>query len=110
MEDNACTYQQFDKIRDKLQDCSPPQTDIRYEAFVTKDEFLAMKNPQPAIFVYIEPFSMMKTIKEEVRIYDDAALVASLGGFLGLFVGFSFHGTLCTVIDKLFSIFQDNCF
>ena len=66
---------------------------------------MSMKDPKPACYILIEPSSMTKKIKDEVRIYDDANFVASLGGFLGLFVGFSFHGTFCYLIDKLSELF-----
>ena len=43
-------------------------------------------------------------IKEELRIYDEATLIGTLGGFLGLFVGFSFYDTLCYFIDIISSL------
>ena len=48
--------------------------------------------------------SPMKTIKSEIRIHDEASLIGSIGGTLGLFIGFSFHGSICYLLDKLFSL------
>ena len=45
----------------------------------------------------------MKTIKDEIRIHDEASLIGSLGGTLGLFIGFSFHGCISYLLDKLFT-------
>ena len=105
VEDNACMYKHFTDIKEMyFGNCAPPETDIQYDVFVRDDEFLDMPNPQAAVFMQISPFSMMKTVQEEIRVYDDPSLVASLGGFLGLFVGFSFHGTICYLIDRLFAL------
>eukprot|EP00093_Oithona_nana_P012333 12333.XXX_834915_835067_1 [CDS] Oithona nana genome sequencing. len=40
-------------------------------------------------------------IKKEVLIHDTASLIGSLGGFLGLLIGFSFFGVVSFIIDKL---------
>ena len=97
---NTCMYSHYIQVKKKLI-CDPPETDIQYATFIKDDEFLAMQNPQPAIYPRISPFSQTKLVKEEIRIYDNASLVAALGGFFGLFIGFSFYGTACFLIDKV---------
>ena len=46
------------------------------------------------------------TIFEEILIFDEISLIGSLGGSLGLFVGFSFFGYITTfldvILDKIF--------
>ena len=41
-------------------------------------------------------------VYEEILIVDDIGLVGSLGGSLGLFVGFSFFGYLTPILDAVF--------
>ena len=103
IESNACMYSHYVKVKNQklAVNCGPPASDIQYATFVKDDEFLAMENPQPAIFPRISPFSQTKLVKEEIRIYDDASIVAALGGFFGLFIGFSFYGSACFLIDKV---------
>ena len=42
-------------------------------------------------------------VEEEYRIYDFFAMVGSIGGSLGLCVGFSIFDTFSMIIDKVFS-------
>ena len=44
-------------------------------------------------------YSNTSKIYEEVLIFDDISLLGSLGGSLGLFVGFSFFGYVSTFND-----------
>ena len=41
----------------------------------------------------------IKILHREVLIFDDIGLLSSLGGALGLFVGFSFFGYIAMVVD-----------
>ena len=43
-----------------------------------------------------------RNIFEETLIVDEIALVGSLGGSLGLFVGFSFFGNLTPILEAIF--------
>ena len=43
-----------------------------------------------------------RNIYEEVLIFDNYGLIGSVGGSLGLFVGFSFFGCLATFLDVIF--------
>jgi hypothetical protein len=42
-----------------------------------------------------------ETVVEEVLLFDFAAIVAAVGGSLGLFIGFSFLDLFKTFIDRL---------
>ena len=46
--------------------------------------------------------SNKRNIFEETLIFDDIALVGSLGGSLGLFVGFSFFGYVTPLLEAAF--------
>ena len=46
----------------------------------------------------------IRTVHDEVYILDDIGLLGSLGGSLGLFIGFSFYGYIENIIDILANI------
>ena len=46
----------------------------------------------------------IRTVHDEVYILDDIGLLGSLGGSLGLFIGFSFYGYIANIIDALVNI------
>ena len=52
--------------------------------------------------------STVVDIFEEILIFDEISLLGSLGGSLGLFIGFSFFGYISTLlhvtIDKMFRL------
>ena len=60
------------------------------------------------VFLSIRFPSKDVTIFEEILIFDEISLIGSLGGSLGLFVGFSFFGYITTfldvIVDKIFSM------
>ena len=44
--------------------------------------------------------SNSRTVHEEMRLYDEIWLLGSLGGSLGLFVGFSLFDSVAVLFDK----------
>jgi hypothetical protein len=52
--------------------------------------------------------STVVDVFEEILIFDEISLIGSLGGSLGLFIGFSFFGYISTllqvIIDKMFGL------
>ena len=56
--------------------------------------------------------SKTRNVHEEILIFDEIGLVGTLGGSLGLFVGFSFLGAISpcveTLIDKMANILSPN--
>ena len=54
--------------------------------------------------IYMEFSTNVRTVHDEVYILDDIGLLGSLGGSLGLFIGFSFYGYIANIIDTLTNI------
>ena len=46
----------------------------------------------------------IRTVHDEVYILDGIGLLGSLGGSLGLFIGFSFFGYIANIIDTLANV------
>ena len=46
-----------------------------------------------------------RTVGKELLVYDTNDMIGSIGGSLGLFLGFSFFGIISTIIDKLLEIY-----
>ena len=46
----------------------------------------------------------IRTISKELLVYDANDMVGSIGGSLGLFLGFSFFGSLSNCFDKLLDL------
>ena len=66
--------------------------------------FLEMPNPKDAVYINMEHPEDKETVKQEIRIYDEASLIGSLGGTLGLFIGFSFLGVFDYLFDRIFAL------
>ena len=65
------------------------------------DAFLTPETGNLSQVQFIISFtSNSRTIHEEMQIHDEIWLLGSLGGSLGLFIGFSFFGSLATLFDK----------
>ena len=97
-------YQKFRKARANLYPkCKPPQNDLQFEAYVKDDEYIGMVKPQDAIFLGINIETEFQIVKEEIRIYDEASLIGTVGGTLGLMIGFSFYGLIDLTIENFFA-------
>ena len=48
----------------------------------------------------------IKTVGKELLVYDTNDMIGSIGGSLGLFLGFSFFGIFSLFVDKLFGFWM----
>ena len=103
LEENTCMYKKYRQLRGKhVAKCQPPQNDIQYDAYVIDDEFMTKNNEKDTIYIGIDLPSNTRIVKEEIRIYDIATLIGTLGGTLGLMIGFSFYGSFDYILGKIF--------
>lgn len=65
----------------------------------SKTEAKEENNTFSASFRFAAPFTM--TSYQEYLIYDFNGLVGSVGGTLGIFIGFNFYETIARVIDRI---------
>lgn len=61
-----------------------------------------MEIPDGFVKVYIFFESPITEIKSETFLVDFGVLISSVGGNLGLFLGFSFYATLAVLVDMIF--------
>ena len=94
------------KIFQKIQKCLQQKEFTQYSTTVKKFEIgnYELKNffnTTQNIQFGFSSASNTKNIYEEVLLFDDIGLVGSLGGSLGLFVGFSFFGYVTPILEFL---------
>ena len=95
------------KIHENILTCLEQKEIRQYSARIEQiansklDAFLTPETGNLSQVQFIIKFSSnSRTIHEEMQIHDEIWLLGSLGGSLGLFVGFSFFGAVATFFDK----------
>ena len=103
-------------MRAQIKTCLQQKQFKQYSvARITKDEFgtddteFVINNDSMTIFMIFKYASNKRNVYEETLMFDDTSLVGSLGGSLGLFVGFSFFGYAMPIVDSIFDKMAD-CF
>ena len=95
------------KSQAKTNRCLKQNNRTQYIAKVQDSE---IQSPRKAINFYLSFADKIKIQHREVLIFDEIGLIGTLGGSLGLFIGFSFFGyiTPCveTIIDRMANIFH----
>ena len=86
----------------KVANCGSPQNDIQFDAYAKDDEYLTRANDKDTIYAGIDLSSNSRVVKEEILIYDNLSLIGTLGGTLGLMIGFSFFGCIDYILSKIF--------
>ena len=76
-----------------LQCLKPCQFTTYIESRLEKYEMTYLKpDPNEAYFELV--LNHVRTVEKEVLVYDTNDMIAAIGGFLGLFLGFSFFGVI----------------
>ena len=102
------------KVRDQIKTCLKQKQFKQYSvARITKDKFgtddteFVINNDSMSILMIFKYASNKTNVYEETLMFDDTSLVGSLGGSLGLFVGFSFFGYAMPVVEAIFDKIAD---
>ena len=96
------------KVEAQIHTCLQPKQFKQYSvARITKDEFATDEtefvtgNDSMSILMKFKYASNKINVYEETLMIDDTSLVGSLGGSLGLFVGFSFFGYAMPIVEAI---------
>ena len=108
--------QRMRKVEAQIHTCLQQKQFKQYSvARITKDEFrtdeteVVTGNDSMGILMKFKYASNKINVYEEVLLFDETSLVGSLGGSLGLFVGFSFFGYATPIMEVIFDKMAD-CF
>ena len=74
--------------------------EIEIESHISEASYLQNRS---LISFYFEFPSKNRIVHEEILILDEVGLLGSLGGSLGLFMGFSLYGYISTILETLFN-------
>ena len=75
-----------------------------FEENIADAETLKIFTNTSLLDITMEFSSNIRTVHDEVYILDGIGLLGSLGGSLGLFIGFSFFGYIANIIDTFANI------
>ena len=98
-------YSSQNELKEIIQKCLKQRSYKQYleilnESHTTRDEYAKNKS---MIDLSFEFPSNITIIHEELLIHDEISLIGSIGGSLGLFVGFSFYGYATMILDIFFN-------
>ena len=103
------------KVLAQTKNCLQQKKFMQYSATrLTKNEFETEDieydfKDSMNIRIYLNYASNKVDVYEETLMFDETSLVGSLGGSLGLFVGFSFFGYAMPIVEAIFDKIAD-CF
>ncbi len=78
-------------------DCTKPCEVITYRGSVI--EYSHYNNTPDEAHFWVK-IGSIRTVGKELLVYDTNDMIGSIGGSLGLFLGFSFFGLISTFMDK----------
>ena len=90
-----CSFTAFDTYK---ANCSQPCSIVQYNGKIDLWEYneLNMKESSFVVYLRFAP-PLTSTLYEEYLIYDVFGTIGSVGGTLGIFIGFSFSGVLSLI-------------
>ena len=86
------------KTYQSLQECLNQK---RFTQYLVKIQVTEKKDQMTAIEFHLRFQGKMRITHKEVLIFDSVGLLSSLGGALGLFVGFSFFDYIGKILDLI---------
>ena len=87
-------------VTKRIRQCLKLKRYITYSDKVTH-QYINITPSYPPIQVHLQFPEKLINVYDEVLIFDEISLLSSLGGALGLFVGFSFFGFITTILDAV---------
>ena len=98
-------------IKEKIMTCLDQKEISQYSARIEQignSNLGAFLTPEYAntsqVLFQLKFRSNSRTVHEEMRLYDEIWLLGSLGGSLGLFIGFSFFDFVAVLFDKFVDV------
>ena len=95
---NQSQFYQYSAVSNDLFPLTPIEENI------VDAETLKIFTNTSLLDITMEFSSNIRTVHDEVYILDGIGLLGSLGGSLGLFIGFSFFGYIANIIDTFANI------
>ena len=90
------SYIFYEKLEESAKKCPKLCTTLTYHGSVIHGSG-SSNNPRDTVIFFW--FASNETqIHQEYQIFDTNGLIGSIGGSLGLFIGFSFHGALKSIL------------
>jgi hypothetical protein len=103
----------YEKLEGQIKNCLKQNKFKQYSAAkiirseLGTDDTEDILNDSMNIQILLKYASNKKNVYEEVLMFDETSLVGSMGGSLGLFVGFSFFGYAIPIVEVIYDKIAD---
>ena len=101
LEKENCMFKLIFDIGSQFSQCEPRCITKEYSGRVTfiSQEFLGLGHGDKSADMMFNYGSTSRTVVQEYWVYDTEGMIGTLGGSLGLFLGFSFYGFISDLLD-----------
>ena len=93
-------FTHLEQSKNKIKRCLQQKEFKEYGAIIEDNELKRYGTGLSLLFTFSFA-SKSINVHEEVLIFDETGLVGSIGGSLGLFIGFSFFGSIVTFLNVI---------